>query len=144
MSFNHSVIWIDHQEAHVIYFNPTASESEVIKTRSTHKNLHHKSGSVSGAHAGPDEQFGKTRTRFVIATTGQLDPHPLAPVFTRAPTARNLQSFSATGTSVTSSGGTTAKHDGATEQHQRTAACAFAHQPTKLLWRLWRRSTKMR
>ena len=29
MSFNHSVIWIDHQEAHVIYFNPTASESEV-------------------------------------------------------------------------------------------------------------------
>ena len=57
MSFNHSVIWIDHQEAHVIYFNPTASESEVIKTRSTHKNIHHKSGNVSGAHAGPDEHY---------------------------------------------------------------------------------------
>ena len=57
MSFNHSVIWIDHQEAHVIYFNPTASESEVIKTRSTHKNIHHKSGSVSGAHAGPDQHY---------------------------------------------------------------------------------------
>lgn len=57
MSFNHSVIWIDHQEAHVIYFNLTASESEVIKTRSTHKNIHHKSGNVSGAHAGPDEHY---------------------------------------------------------------------------------------
>ena len=57
MSFNHSVIWIDHQEAHVIYFNPTASESEVIKTRSTHKNVHHKSGSISGARAEPDQHY---------------------------------------------------------------------------------------
>ena len=57
MSFNHSVIWIDHQEAHIIYFNPTASESEVIKTRSTHKNIHHKSGSVSGAQTAPDQHY---------------------------------------------------------------------------------------
>jgi stalled ribosome rescue protein Dom34 len=57
MSFNHSVIWIDHQEAHVIYFNPSASQSEVIKTKSTHTNLHHKSGSVSGAHSVADHHF---------------------------------------------------------------------------------------
>ena len=57
MSFNYSVIWIDHQEANVIYLRCTESESEVIKTRSTHKNLHHKSGNVSGAHAGPDEHY---------------------------------------------------------------------------------------
>lgn len=57
MSFNHAVIWIDHQEAHVIFFNPTASESEVIKAHSTHKNLHHKSGSVSGAHATADQHY---------------------------------------------------------------------------------------
>ena len=57
MSFNHSVIWVDHQEAHVIYFNPTASQGEIIKTKSTHKNLHHKSGSVSGTHVLPDQHY---------------------------------------------------------------------------------------
>ncbi|BDX22030.1 hypothetical protein TUM22923_13510 [Polynucleobacter sp. TUM22923] len=36
---------------------PTASESEVIKTRSTHKNVHHKSGNVSGARAEPDQVY---------------------------------------------------------------------------------------
>lgn len=41
----------------MIYFSPTASESEVIKTRSTHKNVHHKSGSVSGARAEPDQHY---------------------------------------------------------------------------------------
>ena len=41
MSFNHSVIWIDHQEAHVIYFNPSARESEVInKTTKTKRGNH--------------------------------------------------------------------------------------------------------
>ena len=36
MPFNHAVIWLDHQEAHVIHFNPVAAENEVIKTHSTH------------------------------------------------------------------------------------------------------------
>ena len=36
MSFNHAVIWLDHQEAHVIHFNPVAAENEIIKTHSKH------------------------------------------------------------------------------------------------------------
>lgn len=48
MSFNHAVIWIDHQSAHVIQFNHEASESEVIKTKSTHGH----SGQNSHATAG--------------------------------------------------------------------------------------------
>lgn len=57
MSFNHAVIWLDHQEAHVIHFSPSASEAETIKTKSNHKNLHHKRGSVSGAHSDADQAY---------------------------------------------------------------------------------------
>ena len=57
MSFNHAVIWLDHQEAHVIHFSAEESESETIKTKSSHKNLHHKRGSVSGAHSEIDQTY---------------------------------------------------------------------------------------
>jgi hypothetical protein len=51
MPFNHAVVWLDHQQAHVIHFNPTASEADVIKTRSSHTHLHHKAGSAGGARS---------------------------------------------------------------------------------------------
>lgn len=57
MSFNHAVIWIDHSEAHVIHFDAEASESEVVKTKSTHPHLHHKSGSTGSGHAGSDKRY---------------------------------------------------------------------------------------
>lgn len=57
MSFNHAVIWIDHSEAHVIHFDAEASESEVVKTKSTHPHLHHKSGSTGSGHAGSDKHY---------------------------------------------------------------------------------------
>lgn len=57
MSFNHAVIWLDHQEAHVIHFNPEASASEVIKTRSKHNHLHHKGGSVGGGRESVDPAY---------------------------------------------------------------------------------------
>lgn len=57
MSLDHAVIWIDHQEAHVIHFNADASDSEVIRTRSTHSHLHHKSGSTGSGHAGADKTY---------------------------------------------------------------------------------------
>jgi stalled ribosome rescue protein Dom34 len=57
MSFNNAVIWIDHSEAHVIHFNAEASESEVVKTTSTHPHLHHKSGSVGSGHADSDKHY---------------------------------------------------------------------------------------
>jgi stalled ribosome rescue protein Dom34 len=48
---NHVVVWIDHKEAHVIHFTPDASESEFIKTHSTHPHLHVKSGIPGAGHA---------------------------------------------------------------------------------------------
>lgn len=55
MSYNHAVIWIGHDEAHVIHFNPEASESETIRTHSRHQ--HSKRGQVTGTRAALDQSF---------------------------------------------------------------------------------------
>ncbi len=57
MTFKHAVIWIDHSEAHVIHFDAEASESDVVKTKSTHPHLHHKSGSVGAGHARASDDY---------------------------------------------------------------------------------------
>lgn len=36
MSFNNAVVWLDHTKAQVIHFDKDASESESLKTHSTH------------------------------------------------------------------------------------------------------------
>jgi len=51
MSFNHVVVWLDHAEAHVIHFNRDASESELLKTHSTHPHLHAKAGSTGSGRS---------------------------------------------------------------------------------------------
>ena len=57
MSFNHAVIWIDHQEAHVMFLSEAASEAEVIKTKSSHQHLHHKGGEVGSGRLKLDEKY---------------------------------------------------------------------------------------
>ncbi len=57
MSFSHAVVWIDHQEAHVIQFNADASESEIIKTKSKHPHLHQKSGILGSGNTGTDQNY---------------------------------------------------------------------------------------
>lgn len=44
MSFNNAVVWLDHTKAHVIQFDQDASESESLKTHSTHPHPHQKHG----------------------------------------------------------------------------------------------------
>jgi stalled ribosome rescue protein Dom34 len=44
MSFNNAVVWLDHTKAHVIHFDKDASESESLKTHSTHPHPHQKHG----------------------------------------------------------------------------------------------------
>lgn len=53
MSFSHAVVWIDHQEAHVIQFNAEASESDIIKTHSKHN----KAGSAGSGHQASDQTY---------------------------------------------------------------------------------------
>lgn len=55
MTTNHVVIWIDHREAHVLYFDP--SKNELIKSDSAHTHLHHKANEIGSGNAPEDHQF---------------------------------------------------------------------------------------
>jgi stalled ribosome rescue protein Dom34 len=44
MSLNNSVVWLDHTKAQIIHFDKNASESESLKTHSTHPHPHQKHG----------------------------------------------------------------------------------------------------
>lgn len=53
MALSHAIVWIDHQEAHVIQFNANASETEIIKTKSKHK----KAGVSGNGHLKTDQNY---------------------------------------------------------------------------------------
>jgi len=44
MSLNNAVVWLDHTKAQVIHFDKNVSESESMKTHSTHPHPHQKHG----------------------------------------------------------------------------------------------------
>ena len=50
MSLSHVVVWIDHQEAHVIQFNGDTHENSTITTKSKHRHIHQKAGVLTGHH----------------------------------------------------------------------------------------------
>jgi stalled ribosome rescue protein Dom34 len=52
MSFNNAVVWIDHTNAQVIHFDKDASESESLKTHSTHPHPHQRHGDT---HSNEDD-----------------------------------------------------------------------------------------
>lgn len=57
MSHAHTVVWIDHREAHVISFGLAGTLNEDVKAGDPHRHLHHKSGVVGSGHASPDKAF---------------------------------------------------------------------------------------
>jgi stalled ribosome rescue protein Dom34 len=57
MSSNHAVIWIDHQEAHVMFLSKDASEAEIIKSKSTHTHLHHKANEIGSGKLALDSKY---------------------------------------------------------------------------------------
>jgi len=57
MSLSHVIVWIDHHEAHVIQFNAELSANEVIKTKSKHKHVHQRSGTLGVGHHNADLNF---------------------------------------------------------------------------------------
>lgn len=55
MPTNHVVIWIDHKEAHVLYFD--RSKSIIIKSQSVKNHLYHKAMVVGDGNAPIDHAF---------------------------------------------------------------------------------------
>ncbi len=53
----HAVVWLDHQEARVFFFDRRASIEIDLASRAPNKHLHHKKGNVSGKRAALDRTF---------------------------------------------------------------------------------------
>ncbi len=49
-SHSHAVVWIDHREARVLYFNAADVEAKTVHPETAPYHMRHKSGSPSGTH----------------------------------------------------------------------------------------------
>ena len=56
-NLSHAVVWIDHQEAHVIQFNADEHENATVSTRSKYGHLHQKAGVVGSGHHVADQTY---------------------------------------------------------------------------------------
>jgi len=54
MNKNHVVVWIDHREAHVLFFEGTR---EFIASNTSHTHLHHKANEIGSGNAPADRKF---------------------------------------------------------------------------------------
>jgi stalled ribosome rescue protein Dom34 len=54
---SHTVVWIDHREAHVIHFNLDDAEESNVKPETPHRHLHPTSGSPGAGHDKPDAKY---------------------------------------------------------------------------------------
>jgi stalled ribosome rescue protein Dom34 len=57
MSHYHAVVWLDHNEAHIMHISPDDVEKSVVKPAEPHRNLQRKRGSVSGSRQAEDQHF---------------------------------------------------------------------------------------
>ncbi len=57
MAHYHAVVWIDHHEARVIYFNADDADEKTVHPAHPSHHLHHKSGSASGTHDKGEPSF---------------------------------------------------------------------------------------
>jgi hypothetical protein len=54
---SHAVVWIDHHEARVIYFNADDADEKTVHPAHPSHHLHHKAGSASGTHDKGEPSF---------------------------------------------------------------------------------------
>jgi stalled ribosome rescue protein Dom34 len=59
MSHYHALVWIDHHEAKVFYFNATDADRIVVAGTHSSQHLHHKANSGDSGHAPIDKAFLK-------------------------------------------------------------------------------------
>lgn len=57
MQHYHAVVWLDHREAKVFFFDRNSVDEIDLATKSANHHLHHKSGSVAGKRSPEDQHF---------------------------------------------------------------------------------------
>ena len=53
----HAVVWLDHNEAHVMHIAPDDVEKSVVHPAHPHKHVHSKSGTVGSGKAAEDKTY---------------------------------------------------------------------------------------
>lgn len=53
----HAVVWLDHRESRIFYFNSDSYEKKVIHASNNHLHLHHKSGSIGTGREPIDQTY---------------------------------------------------------------------------------------
>lgn len=53
----HAVVWIDHHEARVVYFNADQADEKTIHPAHPPRHLHHTAGSPAGTHEHGDPKY---------------------------------------------------------------------------------------
>jgi len=53
----HAIVWIDHREARIFYFNRVESDEVIIKPHDPARHIHHKANSIGSGHAAEDQAF---------------------------------------------------------------------------------------
>ena len=57
MSSYHAVVWIDHQEAHVLHFTREGADNAVVHAHPRHRQTHHRKGVIGDGKPGTDREF---------------------------------------------------------------------------------------
>lgn len=57
MTHYHAVVWIDHREARIFFFDRHAFDEVKISSKDHNCHLHHKAGNVSGNRTPEDQHF---------------------------------------------------------------------------------------
>ena len=83
MSTNHVAIWIDHKEAHILYFD--ATKNEIVKAHSEHPHLHHKAHEVGSGNAPPEKHYFHTVINAVADVNEILIVGPGSLIFVYTP-----------------------------------------------------------
>src|SRR5579859_5478811 len=52
-----AVVWIDHDEAHILHFDADASKELTVRSKHRKSHLHHRSGQVGAGRAPMDHRF---------------------------------------------------------------------------------------
>lgn len=53
----HALVWIDHREAKIFHFDPTAVERSTIRSHHPNQHIHHKANAGDSGHVGVDNDF---------------------------------------------------------------------------------------
>lgn len=53
----HAVIWIDHHEARIFYFNVSDAKEIVVRPKDPVRHIHHKANTIGSGHALEDTDF---------------------------------------------------------------------------------------